>query len=53
MTIKGEKASIIQIGSQRYFPLLERNMKRIAHKRKDKIDSHGVNIRGTRRKTRK
>jgi len=37
MTTKGSKESIIQIGSHRHFPLVERNMKRIAHKRKDEV----------------
>jgi len=52
MTTKGSKESIIQIGSHRHFPLVERNMKRIAHKRKDEVTPKRT-LKGSRRKTRK
>jgi hypothetical protein len=53
MTTKGEKVSILQIGSKRHYPLVNRNMKRMAHKRKDKNLSHSKQIKGTRRNIRR
>lgn len=52
MTTKGSKESIIQLGSHRHFPMVERNMKRVSHKRKDEVTPKRTK-KGSRRASRK
>jgi len=53
MVTKGKPQSLLQVGSKRHWPLVERNMKRIAHKRGESTHSSHYNKKGSRRTSRR